>query len=217
MAAGAGVRVRSVAVGLMDSQILKLWGRRSSFHTRKVIWALEELALPYELIEAGFGIEPTAAFRARNPNLQAPVIDAGGVVVWESNVIVRYLCTAHGGGALARDQTLAARFEVEQWMDWNATTLWPALRPLHHARSRGQDLDEGSRAALEAGIERWFEVLERRLAAVSYLAGDDFSMADIPVGLTVDRAVRLGLARDRPNLLRWWSALVARPAFPSEQ
>jgi glutathione S-transferase len=198
----------------MDHATITLWGRRSSFHTRKVIWALEELALPYTIIEAGFGVEPSAEFRARNPNLLAPVIDDAGVVVWESNVIVRYLCTAHGDGALARTGSLAARFEAEQWMDWNATTLWPALRPLHHARVRGQALDEDRRATLEGEVGRWLDVLEQRLATAEHLADDAFSMADIPAGLTTERAARLDLVGDRPNLLRWWSALAARPAFP---
>lgn len=202
--------------GAMDRATIKLWGRRGSFHTRKVIWTLEELSLPYAITEAGFGIEPTGEFGARNPNLLAPVIDDDGVVVWESNVIVRYLCAAHGDGALARSQTLASRFEAEQWMDWNATTLWPALRPLHHARVRGQALDEDKRIALEGELGRWLDVLERRLAEGAYLAGEAFSMADIPACLTIERAVRLDLAGHRPNLLRWWSALAARSAFPGE-
>lgn len=200
----------------MSAPSITLWGRRSSFHARKVIWALEELALPYTLVEAGFGVEPTDAFRARNPNLLAPVLDDAGVVIWESNVIVRYLCTAYGDGALARASSLPARFEAEQWMDWNATTLWPALRPLHHARMRGQALEDGRRAALEAELGRWLDVLEGRLAAGEHLAGDAFSMADIPAGLTIDRAARLDLIGDRPNLRRWWFGLTARAAFPGE-
>lgn len=200
----------------MSGPAITLWGRRSSFHTRKVIWALEELALPYTLVEAGFGVEPTAALRARNPNLLAPVIDDAGVVVWESNVIVRYLCTAHGGGALARASSLPARFEAEQWMDWNATTLWPALRPLHHAQARSRALDEDRRAVLETEFACWLDVLDGRLMTVGHLADDAFSMADIPAGLTIERAARLKLLGDRPNLRRWWSVLAARPAFPGE-
>src|SRR6185437_9549253 len=73
---------------------IRLWGRPDGFHARKVIWALSELELPFELIPAGFGIEPTPEFRDRNPSALAPVIDDAGVVVWESNVIVRYLATA---------------------------------------------------------------------------------------------------------------------------
>jgi glutathione S-transferase len=162
---------------------IRVWGRRNGFHARKVIWALGELGLPYELIEAGFGIEPTPEFRSRDPNALAPVIDDDGVVVWESNVVVRYLCTAYSPGRLAPAGDLAARFAVEQWMDWNATTLWPAIRPLHHELARGAALPEPERAGLRADLDRWLGVLEDRLAAFPYLAGEAFSMADIPAGL----------------------------------
>jgi glutathione S-transferase len=196
---------------------IRVWGRPNGFHVRKVIWALNELDLPYELIEAGFGIEPTPEFRSRNPSALAPVIDDDGVVIWESNVIVRYLCTAYSPGRLAPASDLAARFAVEQWMDWNATTLWPAIRPLHHEIARSGALQPSERARLQAELDRWLDVLEARLSASEYLAGEAFSMADIPAGLAIDRWLRLGRDEpNRPSLVRWRTALTARPAFPAQ-
>jgi glutathione S-transferase len=195
---------------------IRLWGRRNGFHVRKVIWALQELGLPFELIEAGHGVKPTPDFRSRNPSALAPVIDDAGVVVWESNVVVRYLCAAYSDGELAPSGL--ARFVAEQWMDWNATTLWPAVRPLNHSGRRGgPELTEGERQARLAELARWLDVLEARLEGAAFLAGERFTMADIPAGVTIDRWRKLRLAGpERPSLVRWHEALAARPAFPTE-
>jgi glutathione S-transferase len=197
----------------MATTSIRLWGRRSSFHTRKAIWALNELGLEFDLTEAGFGVAPTDEFRSRNPSALAPVLDDHGVVVWESNVVVRYLYGAYGpqGG-----QDLRARIAAEQWMDWNATTLWPAVRPLHQAAARGAQLYRQARETREREVARWLEVLDAQLAARRYLAGAEFSMADIPAGLTADRAARLQLLDGREHVRRWWTEIVGRPTFPPE-
>ncbi len=191
------------------------WGRRSGFHTRKVIWTLQELDLPFDLIEAGHGIVPTAEFTARNPNTLAPVIDEGGIIVWESNVIVRYLCARYSAGRLFPDADLQARFRAKQWMDWNATTLWPALRPICHDATRGGSLPAADRESRIGEIGRWLNVMEQQLGVTAYLAGDAFTMADIPAALSIDRWFALGPDDGtRPRLRRWWSNVIARPAFP---
>src|SRR5260370_31517616 len=73
--------------------MLKVWGRRSSFNLQKVMWLVGELGLPHEHISAGgdFGLNDTPEFLAMNPHGRVPVIDDGGTVVWESQTILRYL------------------------------------------------------------------------------------------------------------------------------
>lgn len=200
----------------MGSQI-RLWGRASSFHTRKAIWALQELGLKFERLEAGYGVAPSEAFMARNPNALAPVLDDGGVVVWESNVIVRYLYARYAANRASPEESLFARIAAEQWMDWNATTLWPSVRPLFQAAARGVTLDAEARSRQVQELARWLDVLEAWLSARRHLTGAEFSMADIPAGLTIDRAARLDLLGGRANVRRWWADLVARPAFPPEE
>ena len=109
--------------------MLKIWGRLSSINVRKVVLAARWLAIPFQRIDAGheFGMVDTPEYRARNPNGLVPLIEDDGFVLWESNVIVRYLCAKHSAGTFY-PQALAARFDAECWMDWQQTTLNPAGR-----------------------------------------------------------------------------------------
>jgi glutathione S-transferase len=106
--------------------MLQIWGRLSSINVRKVVWCAQELGLAFQRTEAGgrFGVVQTPAYRALNPNSLVPTIEDDGVRLWESNVIVRYLCARHAPGSLRP----VARFDTERWMDWQQTTLNPAGR-----------------------------------------------------------------------------------------
>src|SRR5215471_5330757 len=104
--------------------MLKLWGRINSINVQKVLWALEELKVPYERVDAGlqYGVVNEPFYRKMNPNGLVPTIEDDGLILWESNTIVRYLAAKHGAGTLC-PTTAAARADVERWMDWQLTTL----------------------------------------------------------------------------------------------
>ena len=78
--------------------MLKIYGYAQSINVRKVLWACEELGLAFERQDWGGAFRSTSEpqFRALNPVGMVPVIDDDGEVVWESNVIVRYLATSRG-------------------------------------------------------------------------------------------------------------------------
>src|SRR5438094_5841383 len=82
--------------------MLKLWGRVNSINVQKVLWALDELKVPYERSDAGlqFGVVNEPFYRRMNPNGRVPTIEDDGLVLWESNAIVRYLAAKHGAGTL---------------------------------------------------------------------------------------------------------------------
>ena len=82
--------------------MLKIWGRVNSVNVKKVLWAVEELGLKYERIDAGgkFGVVSTPEYKRMNPNSLVPTIDDDGFVLWESHAIVRYLAAKHGAGTL---------------------------------------------------------------------------------------------------------------------
>ena len=80
--------------------------------------------IPAQRTDAGghFGLVTEPDYRARNPNGMVPLLEDGDATLWESNVIVRYLCARHAAGTLY-PEPLATRFTAEMWMDWQQTTL----------------------------------------------------------------------------------------------
>lgn len=194
----------------------RLWGRASSGNVQKALWALDELGLPYEAIEAGgaHGIVGEAAYRAMNPNGLVPTLEEDGFVLWESNAILRYLAHAHGG-PLALPEEPRARARVDQWLDWQATSFTPAMRDafLQLVRLAAEKRDAAVIEASRASSERCAALLDRHLAGTPFVAGEHFSIADIAVGLAANRWFQLPLAREeRPGIRRWLATLAQRPA-----
>ncbi|WP_026433781.1 glutathione S-transferase [Paracidovorax oryzae] len=194
--------------------MLRLWGRVSSINVRKVLWAAQELGLELQRTDAGgqFGLVREPQFLSLNPNGLVPLIEDEGTTLWESNTIVRYLCARHAPGDLYPED-LPTRFLAEQWMDWQQTTLNPAGRDafLQWIRTPAAQRDPAAIARSVAATEPLMELLDAHLARHAYLAGDRFTMADIPVGCEIHRW--WGLPQDRParpHLERWFAALRAR-------
>src|SRR4249919_1089970 len=108
--------------------MLTVWGRRNSINVQKAMWAVGELGLEHRRIDVGgkFGGLDTPEFRKRNPNGLIPVIDDGGVVVWESHAIIRYLAAKYGAGRLWPDDP-ARRSVSDRWIEWTQTTLQSAF------------------------------------------------------------------------------------------
>jgi glutathione S-transferase len=197
--------------------MLRLWGRISSINVRKVVWAAQELGITLQRTDAGgqFGIVRESAYLQRNPNGLVPLIedDETGVVLWESNAIVRYLCARHAPGKLYPEE-LPARFAAEQWMDWQQTTLNPAGRDafVQWIRTPAAQRQPELIAASIAATEPLLQMLDQHLARSAYMAGEQFSMADIPVGCEMHRW--WGLPQDRtplPHLERWYRQVSTRP------
>lgn len=201
--------------------MIKLWGRINSVNVEKVAWCLVELGLPFERIDAGgaFGMLDTPHFRALNPAGRIPVLEDEGVVLSESNTIVRYLCAKYGDGTLL-PQTLEARAEAERWMDFQLGTLAPAFVPVFWGlvRTRPEARDMAAITKAYEDVNRALAVADAALAGRDYLVGASFTMADIPLGAVANRWVKLpieGTGLEPPelaNLTAWHKRLLARPA-----
>lgn len=196
--------------------MLKLWGRLSSINVRKVVLAAQLLELPFERIDAGaaFGVVRSPDYLARNPNALVPLLEDEGVQLWESNVIVRYLCARHAHGTLYPDG-LAERFDAERWMDWQQTTLNPAGREafIQLVRTPADQRRPDAVAASVAATEPLLALLDAQLARQPFLAGDHLTMADIPIACELHRWRGLPLAHaPHPHLQRWYATLLALPA-----
>ncbi|MBY0337305.1 MAG: glutathione S-transferase [Acetobacteraceae bacterium] len=195
---------------------LRLLGKASSINVRKVLWTCEEVGRPYAREDWGSGFAPTLApgFLALNPNGLVPVIVDGDLVLWESNTICRYL--ASGAETLLPSRP-ASRARVEQWMDWQATELNSAWRGafMHLVRGHPARLDPAELAGLVAGWNARMALLDRHLAEGGpYVAGADFTLADIVLGLSANRWLMTPMARPAlPAVAAWYERLTARPAF----
>jgi glutathione S-transferase len=165
--------------------MLKIWGRDTSINVQKVMWAVGELRLPHERIDAGrqFGGLDTPAYATLNPNRRIPTLEDGDVVLWESNVIVRYLAAQFGAGSLW-PQDPGVRGVADQWMDWQQTTLLPDMRIVFFGlvRTPPAQRDQGKIAAAVESLKDVWGKLDAHLAKRRFVAGDDLTMGDIPVG-----------------------------------
>ena len=197
----------------------KLWGRANSSNVMKVIWLLEELSLPYERIDVGgpFGRTKEPFYLAMNPNSVVPTLEEeDGFTLWESNAILRYLASIHADGAPIWPAAAQARANVDRWMDWQQTILGPpqtiVFQGLIRTPPESRDMAAIDRAF--ARVAEIYTLLDHQLGRHAYLAGPDFTLADIPSGIQVHRWFSFDRARPAlPNLRAWYDRLLERPAY----
>jgi glutathione S-transferase len=199
--------------------MLTILGRSTSINVRKVLWVCSELELRYELEPWGAGVRSTDTpeFRALNPNAMVPVIRDGAFVLWESNAICRYLAGVHRRFDLL-PQAPRERAIVEQWMDWQAGELNNAWRYAFMALVRRSPAHTDA-AAIAHGIAQWnrhMAILDDRLQQTNaFAAGDGFTLADVVLGLSVNRWLMTPL-EPRPALpaiAAYHERLNARPGY----
>ena len=197
--------------------MLKILGRNNSSNVQKVLWALGELGLEYTRDDIGgpFGGNRETNYLIMNPNGLVPTLIDGDTVLWESNVIVRYLARKYAPNSLLPD-SLTDLARAEQWMDWQQTVVAPAHFPVFWGLIRtapeDRDLD-----AINNGRDRFEQVmtiLDHHLSDSAFVGGESLSMADIPVGIMVYRWFTLDIERmELPSLNRWYQKLTSRPAY----
>lgn len=199
--------------------MLTVYGRKSSFNLQKVMWLVGELAVPHRHVELGgsFGGLDSAEFRAMNPHGRVPVIDDGGVIVWESQAILRYLAARYAPATSFWRDDPAERARADQWLDWSQTALQPAF--LTGVFWGWYRTPEGQRdmAAVSRAIERTHACLglvDAELGDKPYLLGDGLSLADIAIGTHLYRFYNLDLPRPRlASVERWYGRLQSSAAY----
>jgi len=196
--------------------MVKIWGRVNSVNVKKALWCLEELGLPYERIDAGMqhGVVNTPEYRRMNPTGLVPTLEEDGFTLWESHSIVRYLSARYGAGTLCPSDP-RTRASAERWMDWAfafqaamRNVFWGLIRTAPDTRD-AKAIEEGR--AKTAGL---LPSLEQTLAEQPYVAGESFTMGDIPIGCEVQRWMRVPIERPSfPAVEAWFARLGERSAF----
>nr|AAC43335.1 unknown [Burkholderia cepacia] len=193
---------------------LYTWGTPNG---RKVSIALEELGLAYNVhpVDIMKGDQFTAGFLALNPNNKIPVIkdsdslDGQPITLFESGAILVYLAD--------KTQRLLpvsgiARYETLQWLMFQMGGIGPMFGQTHHFR-RYAVQEKYSLDRYTAETHRLYGVLNKRLAQSEFVAGKEYSIADIAIYPWVSRFELHQLDwADVPHVRRWYDAVGARPA-----
>jgi glutathione S-transferase len=190
--------------------MLTIIGKPTSINVRKVLWTCVELNLPVtreDWREEHAGL---------NPNRMVPVLVDGDFTLWESNAICRYLCARERSDALLPREA-RARARVEQWMDWQATELNNAWRYPFMALVRASPAHTDP-VQIEAGVVNWNRhvgIVNAQLAATgAFIAGEHFTLADIVIGLSLNRWSMTPMVRpDYPHVATYLARLAERPGY----
>ncbi|CAN5276703.1 glutathione S-transferase [soil metagenome] len=194
--------------------MLTIWGRRNSHNGKKVAGFADELGVANVRHEVGGQFGMDAAYLALNPNRLIPTIEEDGLVLWESNAIVRYLAQKHGGERWWPADA-AERANGDKWMDWQFS-IADAQRGAFHGLVRTppekRDLAAIADSARKSG--HLMAVVDSYLARQSWLSGAEFGIGDIPVGVYAHTFYTLAVERpDLPHLRAWYERLIERPAY----
>ncbi len=183
----------------------------------RILWLLEELALPYELNRMDFHPKDlkSDAHRARHPLGRVPVLDDGDISIFESGAIVEYILERHKNGGLKPDVASPLFPEYLQWFHYcegmvmppiNTIVVQTILLPLDRR-------DEKVLGQAQRLLTKALEPVNDALAGRDYLIGD-FSGADIMLGHACFMSQRSGCVTDEmTHLLAYIARIAARPAF----
>lgn len=210
--------------------MFRIWGRPTSICTQRVLWACVEAGVEFELTLASASMGPdghvstgaqphggvdTPWYRAMNPNRTVPTIDDDGFVLWESNAIVGYIATRYAPDALFGGNVKTYALAC-QWMSWTNEHLEPPLHALvmQFSRLREELREPGAAEAIIETIAPTLAILDERLGSCPFVAGDAFSMGDIPPGAAVRRWKAFGLGGpSTPRVDAWLAQLARRDGF----
>ena len=195
-----------------------VWGRATSSNVMKVLWGLGELGLPFERVDVGgsFGKTDTPDYRGMNPTGLVPTLQEDDFTLWESNAILRYLCHAYAPASAMWPQEPHQRANIDRWMDAQQTVLNRPMGVVFWGLIR-TPADKRDPAVIAQGVAdaaKAYGMIEPLLAKHAYIAGPDFSLADIPWGVHAHRWFNMDFERPSlPALQAWYDRLCERPAY----
>jgi GSH-dependent disulfide-bond oxidoreductase len=185
----------------------------------KITMFLEEAALPYRLvpIDIGKGEQFTPGFLAISPNNRIPAIvdhapadGAGPLAVFESGAILVYLAEKTGRFLPMQAR---ARKTVLEWLFWQVSGLGPMAGQNHHFNRYAPEPVPYAKERYTRETNRLYGVLNRQLAGRAWIAGEEYSIADMACyPWIVPWQVQLQDLDEFPELKRWFEAVAARPA-----
>ena len=184
----------------------------------KVHIMLEECGLRYKAIpvDIGSGAQFQQDFLKISPNNKIPAIidpdgpDGAPISLFESGAILLYLASKTGK-LLPADTR--GKYEVLQWLMFQMGGVGPMLGQTHHFRMYAPEKIEYAIERYSNEAKRLYGVMDRRLAKSKYIAGPDYTIADIAIFPWLRSWKNQGIAWvDHPHLKGWFDEIAARPA-----
>jgi glutathione S-transferase len=197
--------------------------------SQRVLWLLEELAIPYEIKryerDKKTMLAP-ASLKKVHPLGKSPVITDGDITVAESGAIIEYLVDRYGSGRLAPKAGSAEALRYRYWLHYAEGSAMPPLllklifdkietspmpffaKPIARAIS-GKVKEQ----FITPQIKLHLDFIEKELGKHPWFAGDEFTAADIQMSFPLEAAASRAAATKRPNIARFLEKIHARPAY----
>ena len=183
--------------------------------SQRVLWALEELGLPYEIKhyqrDAVTNLAPPE-LRAVHPLGKSPLLEDGGVIIEESGAIIQYLLDTYGKGRFQPAPGTPEALKHLQWMHFaEGSAMTPILLQLY--TSRLGDAAAPLTPRINEQLASHFGYLEAELRPSGHFVGDELTGADMMLSFPAEIAVMQGQGAAYPKLAAFVAAIHARPAW----
>ncbi len=196
--------------------MINVYGHPMSTCTRKVLFTLHENATPHEfhLVDFAKGEHKQPAFMARQPFGQVPALEDGGLELYESRAMMRYLDET--AGSKLTPSNAKDRAKMEQWISIETENFKPHAMKFVYKHIFGREQSAEAIEAATKGLEACCTVLDKHLASSAFLVGDKLTLADITFAPYIEYAMATP-AKDVltkfPNFMAWWGRVSERPAW----
>jgi len=197
--------------------MLEIWGRKNANQVIQVLWTLAELKVDYQRHSIGTrnGDLETEEYKSLNPNSKIPTIRDNGFVMWESHAIIRYLARQYGLGTLYPDDPQKAAMS-DQWMTWSTDSFMGTFFPVFWqlVRTEESERDYKKIAEMAKQSSEILQILEDHLVKNNFVAGEQFTYGDIPLGVLIHKYFVLDIERPSlPGIEAWYERLSIREPF----
>ncbi len=194
---------------------IKIYGRLSSANVQKVNWFSSYANISIKNLNYGgiHGGTKTYSFLKMNPNSRIPVLKDDNIILYESNAILRYLSKKWN---VLIEENILINAKIDQWIDWGSFTFAsPCSLLTAHKLSLPED--QRNELIVKKAIDDiliLLNIIDNNLSDKSYVVGNYFSLADIPLGIWCHRCVNLDIdINNFNNVNKWYCKLKKMSSF----
>lgn len=195
--------------------MITLYGIGLSSNVSKIRYCLNYLGLDYEWKQVSpmKGETQTAEYRAIAPTGKIPAAEIDGVKLFESNAIIKYLASKNNSAIYP--ENLEKRAITDSWLDFTSIHIFAAIGRVVYNRAFapmiGEESDERSLADGLRFMDKYYPILEKQLTDNKFVAGDEFTLADINLVAILDPLELVQLSIESyPNLTKWRNEMISQ-------